>query len=399
MMDRLLEKDVVLRVLSVFIALMLWFLAANERNPMTSAEVRGVAVKVQSVAAGCAAAGDLRSVDITVRGRRDIVQHVSRADFAATLDLGGLAPGEHVVPVSVVSPIGVEVESVTPQQVAVFIDSVVRRQVAVTVVCLGRPARDYRVTSASVTPTDVVVEGPARLVQEAALARARVDVAGATSDVARTVPLQVVDEDGQELKGLTCAPSTVEATVTVGAMPPAHVLRVTPVIVGQPQAGYRLAGVTVDPAEVEAWGPTQVLAALDEIEAGPLSIAGAKADVSLRLTLELPEGISAIEPGEVVIAARIEREEERRLEGVAVRVLNVAEGLALAAPATVDVVVTGPRSLVEALKLEDVVATVDLAGLGAGEHQLVVRLETPAGIDARGDPPRVTVRLISANGE
>jgi len=395
MMDRLLEKDVVLRVLAVFIALMLWFVAANERNPVTTADVRGVGVTIQNVAAGCAvASGDPRVVDVTVRGRRDIVQRTSRADFVATVDLGGLGPGQHAVPVVIVAPIGVEVRAVAPAQVTVYVDSVVRRQMPVAVACLGRPARDYRVVSASVTPTDVTVEGPARLVEQAAMARARVDVAGLTADVSRTVPVQILDENNQELKGLRCQPESVQAAVTVTALPPARVLEVVVGTSGEPAAGYRLVEVTVDPPQVEVWGPLQVVGGLDHLDVGPLSIAGATGNVSTRLTLEPPEGVTAVDPSEVVVTAHIEREAERRLEGVQVQALNVPSGLALAGPVTVNVVVTGPRSLVDALKIEDIKATVDLAGLAAGEQQLVVGLEAPAGVEARGDPPRVTVTLV-----
>jgi YbbR domain-containing protein len=395
MMDRLLEKDITLRVLAVFIALMLWFVAANERNPVTTAEVRGVGIAIENVAAGCAvASSDLKAVDVTVRGRRDIVQRTSRADFVATVDLGGLGSGQHAVAVAIVAPIGVEVQGVTPAQVTVYVDSVVRRQIPVTVACLGRPARDYRVASASVTPTDITVEGPARVVERAARARASVDVAGLTSDVSRTVPVQVLDENNQELKGLRCQPESVQAAVTVTALPPARVLEIVVSTSGEPAAGYRLVEVTVDPPQVEVWGPLQVVGGLDHLDVGPLTIAGATGDVSTRLTLEPPEGVTALDPSEVVVTARIEREAERRLEGVQVQARNVPAGLVLAGPLTVNVVVVGPRSLIDALRIEDITATVDLAGLGAGEQQLVVSLEGPAGVEARGDPPRVTVTLV-----
>ena len=62
------------------------------------------------------------------------------------------------------------------------------------------------------------------------------------------------------------------------------------------------------------------------------------------------------------------------------QVANLASGLdATLAPTTVQVVLAGTLIGLDAVDVEDIVATVDLDGLEAGEHTIPVRVQAPAG--------------------
>ncbi|MDP2777570.1 MAG: CdaR family protein, partial [Anaerolineales bacterium] len=65
-----------------------------------------------------------------------------------------------------------------------------------------------------------------------------------------------------------------------------------------------------------------------------------------------------------------------RLPGVPVDKIGLDNGLtALVSPTTVDVIISGPLSLLDTLSRQDVRATVDLTGLTAGTYQITPKVE------------------------
>jgi YbbR domain-containing protein len=88
---------------------------------------------------------------------------------------------------------------------------------------------------------------------------------------------------------------------------------------------------------------------------------------------------------------------ERTLQNRPVRLRNLGSNLlARAMPPTTDVVLRGSRQGLNRVDPESVTAFVDLAGLGAGEYTMGVRVNVPqdAGV-ARILPPSVQLQITS----
>jgi YbbR domain-containing protein len=103
----------------------------------------------------------------------------------------------------------------------------------------------------------------------------------------------------------------------------------------------------------------------------------AKEDVSTRVALNLPEGISIVGEQTVLIQAGVSPiESSVTLAGEKVEIVNVGDGLtAQVSPATVDVIVSGPLPLLDTLTRQDVRVTVDLSDLTAGTYQITAKVE------------------------
>jgi YbbR domain-containing protein len=131
----------------------------------------------------------------------------------------------------------------------------------------------------------------------------------------------------------------------------------------------------------------------------PVAVAGAKEaikeTVSLGLldpALRLRSARSAVVTVQVVPAPL-----ERTLRNRPVHLRNVGSTLeAQALPAQVDLAIRGNRDALNRVGGDDVVAFVDLAGLGPGQYSLTVHADSPAdaGI-TRVEPASVQVRITS----
>jgi YbbR domain-containing protein len=89
--------------------------------------------------------------------------------------------------------------------------------------------------------------------------------------------------------------------------------------------------------------------------------------------------------------------QERTLRSRPVHLRNVGPGLAAeATPTSVDLSVRGRRDALNRVDADDIVAFVDLAGLGPGQYSLTVHADssTDAGV-TRVEPASVQVRITS----
>jgi YbbR domain-containing protein len=176
-------------------------------------------------------------------------------------------------------------------------------------------------------------------------------------------------------------------------------VRVTPAVEGSPAPGFVVGKPTVQPATVEVVGPESAVRRVTEALTEPISVAGATEEVldnvtvgfqdqSLRLkNPRLAEVRVPVLPGPV----------ERAVRDCAVHLRNLGTNLtAQASPAAVEVVLRGSRQGVGRVDRDAVTASVDLAGLGAGDYVLGVKVDASpdAGV-ARIIPATVQVRIAS----
>lgn len=174
---------------------------------------------------------------------------------------------------------------------------------------------------------------------------------------------------------------------------------VVPELDGEPAPGFVIGTTQVDPPTVEVVGPESAIARVVQATTEPVPVGGARnavkdtvtiglLDPSLRLkTPRLAQVTVDVIPGPV----------ERAFRERPVHLVNLGSNLvARATPHAVEVVVRGSREGVGEMEMDEVVASVDLAGLGVGTYTLPVHVESPvhAGI-ARVLPATLQVTINS----
>jgi YbbR domain-containing protein len=173
------------------------------------------------------------------------------------------------------------------------------------------------------------------------------------------------------------------------------VVPVVPAVEGEPHAGYVVGTVTSDPATVEVVGPVSALGNLTEAITEPVIVAGASGPVRESVTIGVPDPTVRLRnPQSAVVTVNVAAAPvEQRIADVTVQVKGGREGARLIPP-RVSVVVRGAREVIDTIGPADVVATVDLEGLGPGQFQLPVRVSPPARLTiVRVEPPQIQVRV------
>jgi len=383
--NQLFERDLGLKLLSVALAVLLWFQATALTGVPLPQAVRDVPVQCHNLGQGLVMLSGPATVVVTVRGRAGVMQRLTRDDFAAYVDLSNAGVGVGVFPVTVEGPENVSITQVSPQSVSLEIDAWDNRQVPVQVYAVGSPAADHAMKGQSTRPTDLYVEGPRSSVQLVSRVVARVDISRATADIKRNVVVRPVDAEGAEVSGVTVTPSTVDVEVSVVKLPAAREVQVRPNVQGRPAAGYLVESTTLSPQTVRVWAADASGEQIQFLWTHPLEIEGASATVERDVPLIVPAGVEKVEPVFVrVVVTIVEIVEERGFEALEVAAVNLGAGLKVTFdPAAVNLVVEGPRSVISSLLPEQVSVSADLAGAGVGTHNVNLTVNLPEGLTVK----------------
>jgi len=204
-------EHLALRLLALFLAVVLWFLATERPQQTIGSDQRLVELeaRVTGVDEGLEVTSGPGTVEATLEGSR-LLLAFQAADVRAFVELSGLGPGRHQVPVRVEAPPGVTVRRVLPQEVSVTLEERVRRTVPVRVAVQGVPP-EAQVRVAAVEPSSMEVYGAASAVERVAyiLAQVAYDAAGS-----REVPAVAVAADGSAVEGVATAVGRVRVQLS-----------------------------------------------------------------------------------------------------------------------------------------------------------------------------------------
>ncbi len=387
-------------LLSVVLAVSLWVYVTDRENPERTVRVPGtVAVEAVNVPSGQAVFPPLEeSVTVRVRGPESVVDGLRAEDFRATVNLSDVRVEAATVNVQVEpTERRVEVVEISPAQVTVHLESLTSRSVPVRTHLVGAPPRGFEAQELTVQPEETVVTGPESLVRRVDSVEADVNLTGVRTDFQETLLLKARDVQGGNIQGVNVAPESVVVRVEIVQLEFSAPFVVRPDVSGAPAEGFNAAAIRVEPAFVVVSGPSDVFASIDPVQGistDPVSIEGASADVVRTVALRLPEGATVAQAA-VTVRVTITATQGTFSFTVALQTANTPSGLsATLAQGAVQVVLSGALRDLNAVTPEQIAATVDLNGLEAGEHELPVAVQAPAGASVVSiTPARVRVTL------
>ncbi len=164
-------------------------------------------------------------------------------------------------------------------------------------------------------------------------------------------------------------------------------------LLGRPAAGYEVAEMTSDPAEVRIAGPKSRVQEIESAYTEPVSVEGAQGNVVDSVTIGVDDPmLRLLGSSRAKVTARVREVFEKRTFDKLP--LETRDAEVLVRPGTVRVVVEGPASLVRRLRREEVhpFVTVDEVGGGTGRAKVAVDLAQEGLNVVATEPAEVTVR-------
>jgi len=274
---------------------------------------------------------------------------------------------------------------------------VVTKKLPIIVETVGKTADGYAAQVPFVVPENVTIIGPATLIEQATEAKVEVPLNNAKSELRATKQIVLYNLDGQTIGRINPVPSSAEVTIPVVPLPGHREVAVRVKLHGEPAAGYRLSSVRSDPVTTVLWGNKDELNRVPGfVETAPLTLDNATENIEKSLELQLPQGVNALNGTLVIVTANVTPIEGGRTIKIKPIFNELEAGLtAQVALETVELILSGPVSMLESLELDDVFVILDLGDMTPGSHVIKPRWVVPDGIKVEGLLPETVEVLIN----
>jgi len=323
------------------------------------------------------------AIEVTLRASRSVWEQLIAQEngISSILDLSGLSAGEHTVNVQIrINARPVQIVLASPETVTFTLEPLATQTLPVSLSLSGQPAIGYQAGVTTLDPTQVAISGPESIVKRAARARLPINLDGARESMDQAVDIQIVDDKNALLDGITVNPQSVHVVVPISQQGGFRDVAVKVVVRGQVAAGYRLENISVFPPVITVFAPDPELvnALPGVVDTQPLDLQDAKENISTRLALTLPNNITIVGAQTVQVQVGISPiQTSLTLLNQPIELVGLPEGFAAqVSPKTVDVILSGPLPVLDALTPQDITVTVDVTGLDLGTHQLKPMVET-----------------------
>ncbi len=380
---RWMVKDMGLKALSLFFAVIVWAMVISQANPTRAKMVYDVPVEITGITTlnsrDLALDFDINElpsfVDVRVEVPMDDLSRVTANNVTAAIDFSRITSvGEYELRLTLDSTYGAAV-SASVESVRVDIESQTTSAVPVQIVSTGDPSENVKLGKITVSPTQFQITGPETSVSQVAYALVNVDLEGLSTDFSRSVFYTLMDEEGNPVDDTNLSASVGDA---VSVSIPVYPIKEIPLlsdasVIGKVEEGYELQSVMVSPSTVMVAAKQDVLDDLTGLTISAVNVTGATESFLTTANVRVSSDIFWTDVTQVdVLATVTEMTESKTFYNVPIRVRNLGEGLsAVLSVSSMNVEVTLPVSKLENFTIDDITLYVDLNGYTAASNESV----------------------------
>ena len=393
MKDKL-KNNLGLKVIAFVFAVLLWWAVVNIDDPIDVKQYYvDVAVTNPEVVTNAGKSyqilDDTKTVTVTVKARRKVLDEIKSSYIVATADLREMQDSSVPIRVKIMGYEG-SCESVTayPQNIQVSVENTMKKTFPITTVASGTPRDGYVVGSMIASPKTVDISGPESAVSKISKVVAKVDVAELSADTSIETELIYYDAADNRLdKSLlssNCDKNGVSVFVDIWNTKKVSLQFDTSGI--KTAKGYVFTGIEVEPQTIRIAGTTEQLNALSQLEIVAEELkktdVSANEEVIIDITKHLPEGIIMADSDENSIVVRILVEKAGTksilLPVGSIQIENAPTkfNLEKGPEQEVELQFSGTKEALESLSSDKITAVVDLAEFTtAGTYTVRVKVE------------------------
>lgn len=293
------------RIISLLLAISLWAWVTTAQNPVKEA-VYEIPLETKNLSGDLMVADKPATVTVRVQARESVLANVTSRDYQAYVNLSNAHIGNNVEPVEVSAPKGVEVIHTSPSQVNIVIDQIMQVQLPVRPNLTGEVAAGYAVLEPTISPTEVLIDGPKSILDRIDDVVVDVSLEGRRESYQERVPVKIYDVDGNPVQDwLKIRPETVEVFVPIIRELPAKWFIVRPVWQGKLPDGYTIKQVVVEPEMVQLFGRWELLEKIDYLYTEPINLESITETTIVEADLDVPEGTYLGIPSRVKVIIEI----------------------------------------------------------------------------------------------
>ena len=395
-MKKKLTNNFGMKLLSLGIAIVFWFIIVNSEDPIESRTFRDIPVTVLNEEQVTEREKILEviegdTVDVEVEGRRSELDKLTERDFYATADLSEVSFMDTVlIRVAVPSYPDVKVLHNGENVMKLIFDDYVTERFSFKINTVGEPMEGYYVGDALASPNIIQISGAKTVLDKVKEVSLEVDVSGRSVDFTTTAIPVVYDMNGDVISSSKLQMQLESEAVTVNVpILASKELDIRVKTVGEVPEGYEILeeNIAYQPETVRIAGTKEELDKLSSYITLEIDVTGQIGTVEKNIPVlsELDSSLTSlrvIDTQMVAVTVRVTPyvDKELSIPTALIDLKNLADGYSAQLVRKVDVPVTVQCKSARApfVTAEYLNPYVDLTGLTEGTYQVQLMMNPPA---------------------
>ena len=189
-------KNWVLKLVSLFFALFLWYFVVGEDKVDMNVTLP---VEIVNLPRDLIISNQFKKqIEVTISGQRSLIRGMSEQHISRSIDLSKATPGTIVIqndPDSISLPRGLSILRVQPPTLTLLLDQLIQKELPIKPILVGKVHKDFRLDSVTVDPLALKISGPqAILDQEENLKTLPIVINGLSESAVKQVSLALKNE-------------------------------------------------------------------------------------------------------------------------------------------------------------------------------------------------------------
>ena len=189
-------KNWVLKLVSLFFALFLWYFVVGEDKVDMNVTIP---VEIVNLPRDLVISNQYKKqIDVTVSGQRSLIRGMSDQHISRSIDLSKATPGTVVIqnhPDSISLPRGLSILRVQPPTITLLLDRLIQKELPIKPILVGKIHKDYRLDTVTVDPPNLEISGPQSILdQEENLSTSPININGLDQSTVKQIPLALKPE-------------------------------------------------------------------------------------------------------------------------------------------------------------------------------------------------------------
>ena len=362
--------------LATILSTIVWITAVNEENPIIEQiypqqiiikmNLQSTNMKIEQYSAS--------EATVVIRAPSQIWSQLNANQINIVADLNGLSPGTHTIPLEVnINTPDAEILSIDPEEISINLTRIITKTIPIVVNLQGEPAVGYVANSPIISTENIIATGSEESMSNLNVIDINLNINQSKDTINRTFTFNQISNLQPILNNITLQPTSTMITVPIQQLGGYRDVAVRALLDGKPEVGYRITNITTSPPTITLFSnDPDLLASLPGfIETEPLDISDASQDIDARLTMALPEEVTAVSEQSINVLVSIEavQTSQRIRQNVTIAGLG-ADLSAQISPESVDVIMSGPLPILDSLTTENVNVVLDLIQLKPGNYEI-----------------------------
>ncbi|HAJ33832.1 MAG TPA: hypothetical protein DCK79_10835 [Candidatus Atribacteria bacterium] len=392
-------KNIDIKLLSLFFAIILWLYIAGGENPIVENFI-DISLTQNNLSEDLVIKEFPTNVSIGIKGPKNIINNISPNQISGIVNFSEISKeGLYKLKVEVTAPKRTQITRIIPSEIKVEVERILTKEVEVEYSLIGIPEKGFSLADEpQFNPPKVKIIGAQSVLESVKQTICAIDISGIKEDLNKKIKVRAVDVNGNDIKEVKIEPDIVEVSIFLTRRYPEKRLVVKPKIVGKPAPGYYISEILSSPDEIKIFGNYSKINSIEFLETIPIDVSGITKTLSVKVPPTLDEGLNIAEGEVELIEVAIQVKEaiiDKTLKNIPVLPQNISPFVSCEIrPETVDITVEGKNVLVDKLKTEDIKAFVKFMDNFKVEQKVKVQADLPEGISLiKIEPKEVTVLI------